>query len=149
MNKLPNRQGDIMLVPTSTLPERVTKVAPEKGRLILAHGEVTGHAHAVANPAGCDLVTAEGADDLYLIVHGDAPEHDAVECQTSAGDVVYIPAGYDPALYKPELTPIRELQMRGAVVEHDEHHAFIQLPDSYEVRRQVEYAPEEIRQVQD
>lgn len=147
--QLPNRQGDILLIPIESVPEGATPVALENGRYVLAHGEVTGHAHVIATPDGCELVTAEGADDLYLIVHGDAPELDAVECTNAAGDTVYIPAGYDPALYRPPLTPIRELRMRGAVVEHDEHQAFVQLPGSHEVRRQVEYTPEEIRRVED
>lgn len=147
--QLPNRQGDILLIPIAHVPEGTTPVALENGRFVLAHGELTGHAHVVATPEGCELVTASGADDLYLIVHGDAPELNAVECRNVAGDTVYIPAGYDPALYRPALTPIRELRMRGAVVEHDEHQAFIQLPGSHEVRRQVEYTPEEIRRVED
>ena len=42
------RQGDVMLVPVSALPEGCKPIEPENGlRFVLAHGEVTGHAHAI------------------------------------------------------------------------------------------------------
>ncbi len=39
------RQGDLLLVPIAELPERVELV--RRGRLVLAEGEATGHAHVV------------------------------------------------------------------------------------------------------
>jgi len=45
------RQGDVLLVAASYrggIPVKAKEIKPERGRLILAHGEVTGHAHAVA-----------------------------------------------------------------------------------------------------
>jgi hypothetical protein len=50
MNTKPHqiRQGDVMLVPVSALPKDCKAIEPEKGlRFVLAHGEVTGHAHAI------------------------------------------------------------------------------------------------------
>jgi hypothetical protein len=44
------RQGDVLLSPVAALPEGKVKkpIQPEKGtRFVLAHGEVTGHAHAI------------------------------------------------------------------------------------------------------
>jgi hypothetical protein len=42
------RQGDVYLYPVSELPSGCKPVAPEGGkRFVLAHGEVTGHAHAI------------------------------------------------------------------------------------------------------
>lgn len=38
------RQGDVFLVRVPKIPK---DAAPEKGPIILAHGEVTGHAHRV------------------------------------------------------------------------------------------------------
>ena len=38
------RQGDVLLQPVSTLPKGVTEI---KGPVILAFGEVTGHAHSI------------------------------------------------------------------------------------------------------
>lgn len=41
------RQGDIMIERINALPSGLKKIARESGRVILAHGEVTGHAHAI------------------------------------------------------------------------------------------------------
>ena len=40
------RQGDVMLVKVSALPKGAVEVET-KGDVILAHGEVTGHAHRI------------------------------------------------------------------------------------------------------
>jgi len=42
------RQGDVIIRRlNNTVPDHATPVELENGRVILAHGEVTGHAHAV------------------------------------------------------------------------------------------------------
>jgi hypothetical protein len=42
------RQGDVLLIPVKALPKGCTHIEPEGGRrFVLAHGEVTGHAHAI------------------------------------------------------------------------------------------------------
>ena len=42
------RQGDVMLIPVAALPAGCVHIEPEGGRrFVLAHGEVTGHAHAI------------------------------------------------------------------------------------------------------
>lgn len=42
------RQGDVLLRPVKALPAGCTPIEPEGGRrFVLAHGEVTGHAHAI------------------------------------------------------------------------------------------------------
>jgi len=42
------RQGDVYLIPVAALPEGCKPIQPEAGRrFVLAHGEVTGHAHAI------------------------------------------------------------------------------------------------------
>ena len=62
------RQGDVALVPVTSVPKG-SKVAPrDNGRVILAYGEVTGHAHAFVE------------DDVQLYV-------------TKNGDFVSIPEG--------------------------------------------------------
>lgn len=43
------RQGDVCLIP-SALPPGCTAVPLDNGRIVLAHGEVTGHAHAIDLP---------------------------------------------------------------------------------------------------
>ena len=44
------RQGDVMLVSVGTLPEGAVE-KPHNGRVVLAEGEVTGHAHTITAPA--------------------------------------------------------------------------------------------------
>ena len=59
------RQGDVLLVPVRSIPKSV--VAQKiKGRIVLAHGEVTGHAHTV-DARRATLVIAEGGV-TYLTV---------------------------------------------------------------------------------
>ena len=56
------RQGDVVLFPVSKLPNGCKEVPNEKGRIVLAHGEVTGHAHAIAVQE-CINVLEEIKDD--------------------------------------------------------------------------------------
>ena len=47
------RQGDVMLVKVSSNPDDLPKGLKDQtseGRIVLAYGEVTGHAHALAEP---------------------------------------------------------------------------------------------------
>lgn len=41
------RQGDVMLICVDSIPAGGSPVARDKGRIVLAYGEVTGHAHAI------------------------------------------------------------------------------------------------------
>jgi hypothetical protein len=41
------RQGDVLLTRVERMPKGLTPVPLEAGRVVLAHGEVTGHAHAI------------------------------------------------------------------------------------------------------
>lgn len=74
-NRKPIRQGDVMLIPVSRIPKNTKPVAREGGRLILAHGEITGHAHAITDERA-ELVTGEQAAELeamFLLVDGPDP----------------------------------------------------------------------------
>lgn len=44
------RQGDVLLVPCKSIPKAAKPVLRDKGRVVLAYGEVTGHAHAITSP---------------------------------------------------------------------------------------------------
>lgn len=44
------RQGDVLIERISSLPRSLKPIARENGKVVLAHGEVTGHAHAIADP---------------------------------------------------------------------------------------------------
>lgn len=41
------RQGDVILIPRATLPQGATIIPDEGHRIVLMHGEATGHAHAI------------------------------------------------------------------------------------------------------
>jgi hypothetical protein len=41
------RQGDVLLVAVAALPEGAVEVTVEQGHIVLAHGEATGHTHAI------------------------------------------------------------------------------------------------------
>ncbi|MBW1596681.1 hypothetical protein [Streptomyces sp. JJ38] len=65
------RQGDVLIVPVteSAVPARLLDAAGEprdaRGRLVLALGEVTGHAHAVQGPGR--LLGESGASGPRLL----------------------------------------------------------------------------------
>jgi hypothetical protein len=77
------RQGDVLLRAVDAIPTNVTTVAKrDAGRIVLAYGEVTGHAHAILAPESeATLLTAgENARFLRLVADVDLvhEEHAAV-----------------------------------------------------------------------
>lgn len=69
------RQGDILVMQVASIPKAAKKVET-KGRVILEHGEVTGHAHAVRE--GETNLFMEGQTKYLQSVAGQKPavEHD-------------------------------------------------------------------------
>jgi hypothetical protein len=53
------RQGDVLLVGINSIPTDATSVSRENGRVVLAHGEATGHAHAISSDS-CALLEHAG-----------------------------------------------------------------------------------------
>jgi len=105
------RQGDVLLILKDKIPAGAKEVKrDEKGRIILAEGEVTGHAHAVLDEHAT-LFAVAGADgketSRFLNVEKDT------------------------------------------TLNHEEHGTVHLTKGVYEVRRQREYQPEEIRPVAD
>ncbi len=44
------RQGDVLIIPVRSIPETgLDAVSREAGRLVLAYGEATGHAHVITS----------------------------------------------------------------------------------------------------
>lgn len=77
------RQGDVLVVESTKTPASLTPIPLENGRLILAHGEVTGHAHVIEGTA--ELFTPSDATDLeerFLRIEAEArlvhDEHDTI-----------------------------------------------------------------------
>ena len=74
------RQGDVLIRQIRTIPKSATR-QETKDRIVLAYGEVTGHAHAIHDLDKVDvLVGAKG--EMYLRVKEDATleheEHGAI-----------------------------------------------------------------------
>lgn len=44
------RQGDVMIRQINEIPKGTEEAKPDGNRIVLAYGEVTGHAHAIAVP---------------------------------------------------------------------------------------------------
>jgi hypothetical protein len=60
------RQGDVLIIKaTSPFPAGTSEVPRDHGRIVLAYGEVTGHAHAIAD-AGAVLLAAPDTEDRFL-----------------------------------------------------------------------------------
>ena len=60
------RQGDVLLIPIPRVPKKLTPVQPERGRLILARGEVTGHHHNV--DAGAATLGLDQGGTMYMTI---------------------------------------------------------------------------------
>lgn len=106
------RQGDVLLVPLEGDVPAGVVIEPKAGRLVLAEGEATGHAHVVR------------ARNARLVRHGrptgrrgwmGRPEHEYRLLLVVEGEPV--------------------------VLEHEEHDPIPVGPGMYEVRRQREYTP--------
>ena len=106
MSNRPYRQGDVLVMPTNQDCEGFAEVPREDGRIVLAHGEVTGHSHAIDAPAAI-LFMDQKTLRRYL--------------------------------WSSE--PMRLL--------HEEHDPIVLPAGTFEVIRQREYHPEDIRQVAD
>jgi len=128
---LPGRQGDVLLIrvpqPIDTL--KLKLVPREDGQVVLAHGEVTGHAHRLSS-LECNLFI----DERRLI-----SEEDTVGIFSRLGG---------GAVGRP--VPDKVLEVKETVMLTHEEHGPIELPPGqYIVRRQREYDPKGLRAIAD
>lgn len=61
------RQGDVILIAAGSIPGDAKLVERDNGRVILAYGEHTGHAHAILD-ADVELVEVERTKERFLRV---------------------------------------------------------------------------------
>jgi hypothetical protein len=66
MTKFQARQGDVFVERCAAPRTKLDPVPPEAGRVILAHGEATGHAHAI--PMSHAALFARGAERFLRVV---------------------------------------------------------------------------------
>jgi len=97
------RQGDVLLVRVKedVLSRPHRSVARDGGRIVLAYGEATGHAHAVAEPEA-ELIELETGERFLVTPRGVSlrhEEHDPIELPPGTYRVVrqreYAPAPAD------------------------------------------------------
>ena len=78
------RQGDVLIVTVGSIPQGTQPVARDRGRIVLAYGEATGHAHAIHDRnATLSTITGDEVDDRFLEITGAAAslvheEHDTI-----------------------------------------------------------------------
>lgn len=122
--KIYGRQGDIALL-YDVEPVKGLKLVPREGkRLVLAHGEVTGHTHGIDDKAA----------SLYLDDATTAQPDVMARLLTLGGGVMP-----DAQLRAPAGTPVT----------HDEHGTIPTKGRGHTVRRQIEYSPAALRSVAD
>src|SRR5262245_59409498 len=69
------RQGDVMLIPVISIPAGAKPGERDKDRIVLAYGEVTGHAHAIAEP-GVQILEYEGTRYIRVPKEGARLSHE-------------------------------------------------------------------------
>jgi hypothetical protein len=70
------RQGDVLLERIDKLPKNLKPVSHEKGFVVLAHGEVTGHAHTIACEEAEKFLDTAGGEFFHIKgrpIHGRFP----------------------------------------------------------------------------
>lgn len=102
------RQGDVCLIEMAEqLPADAKLVPQEGGAVILAHGEVTGHAHAFRAPRNVALYQPKGKPDRFLRIVK-SPQALTHEEHTT----IEVPAGDYRVMIQTEYTPteLRQVQ---------------------------------------
>jgi hypothetical protein len=91
------RQGDVLIEQIAKLPGALKRQKPENGRIILAHGEATGHHHSIGIDSADWWKNAGG--EQFLSVRTDA----AVQHQEHAP--IMLPPGSYRVRRQREYTP--------------------------------------------
>lgn len=96
------RHGDVLLVPVASVPAGAEPVQRVRGRVVLAEGEVTGHAHAI-EAEDVRLVSAQEADELRMWLLVEAAEPVALTHEEHA--TLLVPPGNYEVRRKREYSP--------------------------------------------
>ena len=126
------RQGDVLLVELDELPPQLEPVPREDGRLVLAHGEATGHAHVLEGEGELLAADLEEIPPRRRLAARARREGRAAR-RRSRGEM----AGR-----------FLRVQAESSLL-HDEHATLAVPPGNYLVVRQREYAPDRPRLVAD
>ncbi len=91
------RQGDVLIMSVDSIPEDVVEVPRDAGRVVLAYGEVTGHAHAIHEPFAA--LVAKGAERFLKVTR-------TVELKHEEHTRIELPAGKYRVVQQVEYTPL-------------------------------------------
>ena len=94
------RQGDVLIIPVAKLPANLENVDRENGRIVLAHGEVTGHAHAIKDQRAA-LFRDPKLAAIVMHVTGDAP----VALEHEEHSTIQVPPGDYRVIRQREYSP--------------------------------------------
>lgn len=112
------RQGDVLVIRVASLPKNLSAKPRDNGRVVLAYGEVTGHAHAITEKA---------------VVHYEAKDATDAARQLLASVGLRMEIGDENA---PTFLDVPA----DAVLAHEEHGAVALEPGQYVVLRQREWS---------
>jgi hypothetical protein len=111
------RQGDVVLVRVDSLPDGLLPTERDKaGRIVLAHGEKSGHGHAIRDPHVCSFRLATTAEDPtgvsggvdYIEVGGSGPatlSHEYIGGQMAEHEAITLPPGVYRVALQREYSP--------------------------------------------
>ena len=94
------RQGDVLIIPVKLIPKSVEPVERESGRVVLAHGEVTGHAHAIKDKRAA-LFRDPKLAAIFMHISGD----EAVALEHDEHSTIAIPPGNYQVVRQVEYSP--------------------------------------------
>jgi len=97
MNKI-YRQGDVLVVSIKLIPKSA-EASKDKGDIILAHGEVTGHAHRIAEQPAKAALWSANAERFLQVMETVALTHEE-------HSTVTIPPGNYQVVIQTEYSPI-------------------------------------------
>lgn len=127
------RQGDVLITRVKgRTPAGAKPIPRDNGRVILAYGEVTGHAHAITDK-GVQLLTLDDQEERAEAARKLLASVGLKRVDLRGADVV----GF------------LEVPADGAALAHDEHETHQFAEGLYLVTRQREYTPEAIVNVAD
>lgn len=91
------RQGDVLLVQVEKRPDVEPEIIEQPSRVVLAHGEVTGHAHAVYDVGRVNHFQTSGMTFLEVL--------EEVGLKHEEHSEIMLPKGVYQVLIQTEYTP--------------------------------------------
>lgn len=122
------RQGDVLLVRVDSFPVMILKpIARDHGRVVLAYGEVTGHAHAIVEKK---------------VIQYEAPD------PVRAAELLLLSVGLTVEVSEENAPTFLDVAENAELV-HEEHSTITLPAGKYVKLRQREYSPGALIQVAD